>query len=93
MQFSHFFAACLAVRVAMGYLVAPPAGSSPAPETTEECSAWVVVNSAAMTCASICTEFDITLASFEEMVRSWLSSSLQCIMGVEALLTLHLTNW
>jgi hypothetical protein len=69
MRLSYYLAACGAVPLATAYQVPPPAGSTAAPETTEDCSGWVVVTSA-MTCASICTQYDITVAYFEEMVRS-----------------------
>lgn len=58
----------MGVPLATAFLVAPPAGTPAAPETTVDCSAWVVPTSAT-TCASICTEFGFTLAFFEQLVR------------------------
>lgn len=68
MQFSLVLVASVAIPLVAGYLVAPPAGSTPAPETTEDCSAWVVVVDGD-TCASVIAEYDIPLAFFEAMVR------------------------
>jgi hypothetical protein len=59
----------LAIPLVAGFLVAPPAGSTPAPLTVSDCSGWVVVTSS-MTCTSIATTYGISIAQFEAMVSS-----------------------
>ncbi|KFY72763.1 hypothetical protein V499_07098 [Pseudogymnoascus sp. VKM F-103] len=56
----------LAIPLVAGFLVAPLAGSTPAPLTVSDCSGWVVVTSS-MTCTSIATTYGITIAKFEAM--------------------------